>query len=28
LEQSLKKVTRTNFGADVCVAGLLRNPWG
>jgi diaminohydroxyphosphoribosylaminopyrimidine deaminase/5-amino-6-(5-phosphoribosylamino)uracil reductase len=27
LEQSLKKVTRTNFGADACVAGLLRDPW-
>ena len=28
LEQSLKQITRTNFGADVCVAGLLRDPWG
>jgi diaminohydroxyphosphoribosylaminopyrimidine deaminase/5-amino-6-(5-phosphoribosylamino)uracil reductase len=28
LEQSLHKITRTNFGADLCVAGLLRDPWG
>jgi len=27
LEQSLKNVTRTNFDADVRVAGLLRDPW-
>jgi diaminohydroxyphosphoribosylaminopyrimidine deaminase/5-amino-6-(5-phosphoribosylamino)uracil reductase len=28
LEQSLKKMSRTNFGADTCVAGVLRDPWG
>ncbi len=28
LEQSLKAVTRANFGADTCVAGTLRDPWG
>jgi diaminohydroxyphosphoribosylaminopyrimidine deaminase/5-amino-6-(5-phosphoribosylamino)uracil reductase len=28
LEQSLKEVSRTNFGADTCVAGVLRDPWG
>jgi diaminohydroxyphosphoribosylaminopyrimidine deaminase/5-amino-6-(5-phosphoribosylamino)uracil reductase len=28
LEQSLKKMSRTNFGADDCVAGVLRDPWG
>jgi len=27
LEQSLKKITRINFGADTCVAGVLRDPW-
>jgi diaminohydroxyphosphoribosylaminopyrimidine deaminase/5-amino-6-(5-phosphoribosylamino)uracil reductase len=27
LEQSLQQTTRTNFGADVCVSGLLHNPW-
>jgi diaminohydroxyphosphoribosylaminopyrimidine deaminase/5-amino-6-(5-phosphoribosylamino)uracil reductase len=28
LEQSLKGTARTKFGADVCVAGTLRDPWG
>jgi diaminohydroxyphosphoribosylaminopyrimidine deaminase/5-amino-6-(5-phosphoribosylamino)uracil reductase len=28
LEQSLMKITRTNFGADDCMAGVLRDPWG
>jgi diaminohydroxyphosphoribosylaminopyrimidine deaminase/5-amino-6-(5-phosphoribosylamino)uracil reductase len=28
LEKSLKEVSRTNFGADTCVAGVLRDPWG
>jgi diaminohydroxyphosphoribosylaminopyrimidine deaminase/5-amino-6-(5-phosphoribosylamino)uracil reductase len=28
LEQSLKRITRTNFGADTCVSGTLRDPWG
>jgi diaminohydroxyphosphoribosylaminopyrimidine deaminase/5-amino-6-(5-phosphoribosylamino)uracil reductase len=28
LEQSLKKITRTNFGEDLCVSGALRDPWG
>jgi diaminohydroxyphosphoribosylaminopyrimidine deaminase/5-amino-6-(5-phosphoribosylamino)uracil reductase len=27
LEQSLKQITRINFGADTCVAGVLRDPW-
>jgi diaminohydroxyphosphoribosylaminopyrimidine deaminase/5-amino-6-(5-phosphoribosylamino)uracil reductase len=27
LEQSLKRITRINFGADACVAGVLRDPW-
>jgi len=27
LEQSLKKITRTNFGADTCVTGSLHDPW-
>ena len=27
LEQSLKQITRINFGADICVAGTLRDPW-
>ncbi len=27
LEQSLKRTARTNFGADTCVAGTLRDPW-
>jgi diaminohydroxyphosphoribosylaminopyrimidine deaminase/5-amino-6-(5-phosphoribosylamino)uracil reductase len=27
LEQSLKGTARTNFGADTCVAGTLRDPW-
>ncbi len=27
LEQSLREVTRTTFGADVCVKGYLRHPW-
>jgi diaminohydroxyphosphoribosylaminopyrimidine deaminase/5-amino-6-(5-phosphoribosylamino)uracil reductase len=27
LEQSLKKVSRTNYGADTCVTGTLRDPW-
>jgi diaminohydroxyphosphoribosylaminopyrimidine deaminase/5-amino-6-(5-phosphoribosylamino)uracil reductase len=27
LEQSLQQTTRTNFGADACVSGLLHNPW-
>jgi len=28
LEQSLKGTARTNFGADTCVTGTLRDPWG
>jgi len=28
LEQSLKQVTRTAFGADVRVSGTLRDAWG
>jgi diaminohydroxyphosphoribosylaminopyrimidine deaminase/5-amino-6-(5-phosphoribosylamino)uracil reductase len=28
LEQSLKGTARASFGADICVAGALRNPWG
>jgi diaminohydroxyphosphoribosylaminopyrimidine deaminase/5-amino-6-(5-phosphoribosylamino)uracil reductase len=27
LEQALQQATRTNFGADLCVSGLLRDPW-
>jgi len=27
LEQSLKHITRANFGADTCITGLLRDPW-
>ena len=27
LERSLTKITRTNFGADICVTGTLRDPW-
>ncbi len=27
LEQSLKRITRINFGPDTCVAGSLRDPW-
>jgi diaminohydroxyphosphoribosylaminopyrimidine deaminase/5-amino-6-(5-phosphoribosylamino)uracil reductase len=27
LEESLKGTTRTNFGADLCVAGALQDPW-
>jgi diaminohydroxyphosphoribosylaminopyrimidine deaminase/5-amino-6-(5-phosphoribosylamino)uracil reductase len=27
LEHSLNGITRTNFGADDCVAGVLRDPW-
>ena len=27
LEQSLKQITRTNYGPDACVAGVLRDPW-
>jgi len=27
LEQSLQQTARTNFGADLCVAGLLHDPW-
>jgi diaminohydroxyphosphoribosylaminopyrimidine deaminase/5-amino-6-(5-phosphoribosylamino)uracil reductase len=27
LEQSLKQITRRNFGPDICVAGTLRDPW-
>jgi diaminohydroxyphosphoribosylaminopyrimidine deaminase/5-amino-6-(5-phosphoribosylamino)uracil reductase len=27
LEQSLQQATRTNFGPDLCVSGLLRDPW-
>jgi len=26
-EQSLNKITRTTFGADLCITGLLRDPW-
>ena len=28
LEQSLKGTVRANFGADTCVTGTLRDPWG
>ena len=27
LEQSMKRVTRTMFGTDVRVSGVLRDPW-
>jgi len=27
LQQSLKQITRANFGPDTCVAGALRDPW-
>jgi diaminohydroxyphosphoribosylaminopyrimidine deaminase/5-amino-6-(5-phosphoribosylamino)uracil reductase len=27
LEQSLQQTTRANFGADLCVSGLLHDPW-
>jgi diaminohydroxyphosphoribosylaminopyrimidine deaminase/5-amino-6-(5-phosphoribosylamino)uracil reductase len=28
LEQSIEQISRVNFGEDVCVAGVLRDPWG
>jgi len=27
LQQSLKNITRTTFGADLCITGLLHDPW-